>query len=232
LVDEDVVKYMETKMKVDGNKLKRKLVAVEIDLETMTYDFLAKIKDHYNWKTFPANFTPGKQIIKNLTVEQLLRRQENDDPNLPGGEPIGADNENRAERSAGSANGRASSAGEAFHLPAAEVPRPQTRRGPSAEVQRRPVTATPLSRDTVLVELPLAEIYKRLDKVLPGYKRVVGGLEADVALREAGKQIKAYVRVTIKSQGKGRSLVTVTKRHGASNPVQAVFQKVARTLVH
>jgi ribosomal protein L19 len=127
--------------------------------------------------------------------------------------------------------------------PSMELDRPSTDLArPVASANARPVAgarakvdapSAGLPKNAVNVDVPVAEVYKRLGKVLPGYRRIVGGLEADVEIKEAGKvQVKAFVRVVITSQGKGRSLVTVTRRHGAAKPVEAVFLKIARTLVH
>jgi serine/threonine protein kinase len=114
------------------------------------------------------------------------------------------------------------------------IARPQTAAAvvarPEISKATRPVTATPASSNAVTVDLTAAEIYKRLEKVLPGYKRIVGGVEADVQVKEAGKTVKAYVRVLITSQGKGRALVSVSKRHGPAKPVEAVFLKVTQIL--
>jgi hypothetical protein len=85
--------------------------------------------------------------------------------------------------------------------PSMDLDRPSTDLArPVASAGARPVAgarakvdapSAALPNNAVNVDLPVAEVYKRLGKVLPGYRRIVGGLEADVECGAHGANIDA-----------------------------------------
>ncbi len=83
---------------------------------------------------------------------------------------------------------------------------------------------------SIEVSLSLPEIYKRLQKILPGYTRIAEGVEANVEVTEETglKPIKAYVRVVITPQGKGTTRMSVVKRHGTAKSVALAAAKILK----